>query len=65
MIGDSQLVLPPERAAIYADKEWRLSMLKAVQRMVCFSASFPCHMIELLLVQRTNYKLIHLLGLTS
>ncbi|XP_052735163.1 protein arginine N-methyltransferase 1.6 isoform X3 [Vigna angularis] len=33
MTGDFQLVLPPERAAIYADKEWRLSMLKAVQSM--------------------------------
>ncbi|RDX72827.1 Protein arginine N-methyltransferase 1.6 [Mucuna pruriens] len=29
--GDFQLVLPPERAAIYGDKGWRLSMLKAVQ----------------------------------
>nr|KYP55353.1 Protein arginine N-methyltransferase 7 [Cajanus cajan] len=29
--GDLQLVLPPERAAIYGDKGWRLSMLKAVQ----------------------------------
>jgi len=34
MTGDFQLVLPPERAAIYADKEWRFSMLKAVQSMV-------------------------------
>ncbi|QCD78732.1 protein arginine N-methyltransferase 1.6 isoform X1 [Vigna unguiculata] len=33
MTGDFQLVLPPERAAIYADKEWRFSMLKAVQSM--------------------------------
>jgi len=49
MTGDFQLVLPPERAAIYADKEWRLSMLKAVQSMVSYSASFPCHMIELCL----------------
>ncbi|KAK7265923.1 hypothetical protein RJT34_33548 [Clitoria ternatea] len=29
--GDFQLVLPPERTAIYGDEEWRLSMLKAVQ----------------------------------
>ncbi|WJX65360.1 Protein arginine N-methyltransferase 7, variant 2 [Trifolium repens] len=29
--GDFQLVLPPERAAIYGDKDWRLSMLKAVE----------------------------------
>ncbi|KAG2394478.1 Protein arginine N-methyltransferase [Vigna angularis] len=46
MTGDFQLVLPPERAAIYADKEWRLSMLKAVQSMVSYSNSFLCHMIE-------------------
>ncbi|XP_057415268.1 protein arginine N-methyltransferase 7-like isoform X2 [Lotus japonicus] len=26
-----QLVLSPERAAIYGDREWRLSMLKAVE----------------------------------
>ncbi|XP_061341078.1 protein arginine N-methyltransferase 1.6 isoform X2 [Gastrolobium bilobum] len=29
--GDLQLVLPPERAAIYGDKGWRLSMLKAIE----------------------------------
>ncbi|KHN04362.1 Protein arginine N-methyltransferase 1.6 [Glycine soja] len=34
MTGDLQLVLPPERVAIYGDKGWRLSMLKAVQSMV-------------------------------
>ncbi|CAJ1965218.1 unnamed protein product [Sphenostylis stenocarpa] len=37
MTGDLQLVLPPERAAIYGDKEWRLSMLKAVQSIVSYS----------------------------
>ena len=35
--GDSQLVLPPERAAIYGDREWRLSMFKAVESMVSYS----------------------------
>ncbi|KAH1133011.1 hypothetical protein AAZX31_05G057000 [Glycine max] len=34
MTGDLQLVLPPERVAIYGDKGWRLSMLKAVQSML-------------------------------
>ncbi|XP_050871425.1 protein arginine N-methyltransferase 1.6 [Lathyrus oleraceus] len=32
--GDFQLVLPPERAAIYGDKGWRLSMLKAVENVL-------------------------------
>ncbi|KAK7330757.1 hypothetical protein VNO77_24956 [Canavalia gladiata] len=31
---DLQLVLPPERAAIYGDKGWRLLMLKAVQSVL-------------------------------
>lgn len=34
--GDFQLVLPPERAGIYGDKGWRLSMLKAVDSVVSF-----------------------------
>lgn len=36
--GDFQLVLPPERAAIYGDKGWRLSMLKAVENVVSYSS---------------------------
>lgn len=36
--GDFQLVLPPERAAIYGDKGWRLSMLKAVESVVSYSS---------------------------
>jgi protein arginine N-methyltransferase 7 len=36
--GDFQLVLPPERAAIYGDKDWRLSMLKAVESAVSYSS---------------------------
>jgi protein arginine N-methyltransferase 7 len=36
--GDFQLLLPPERAAIYGDEEWRLSMLKAVKSVVSYSS---------------------------
>ncbi|XP_073219808.1 protein arginine N-methyltransferase 1.6 [Cicer arietinum] len=32
--GDFQLVLPPERVAIYGDKNWRLSMLKALKSVL-------------------------------
>ncbi|XP_057415264.1 protein arginine N-methyltransferase 1.6 isoform X2 [Lotus japonicus] len=32
--GDMQLVLSPERAAIYGDREWRLSMLKTVESVL-------------------------------
>lgn len=31
---DSQLILSPERVAIYGDSEWRLSMLNAIKNTV-------------------------------
>lgn len=34
--ADLPLVLSPERTAIYGDKEWRLSMLKAVEHAVSY-----------------------------
>lgn len=36
---DFQLILPPERIAIYGDSEWRLSMTKAVNKAVRFLSS--------------------------
>lgn len=43
--GDFQLVLPPERVAIYGDKNWRLSMLKALKSVVSYSSSTSRHRI--------------------
>lgn len=34
--GDSQLILSPERIAIYGDSEWRDSMLKSMRNAVTF-----------------------------
>jgi protein arginine N-methyltransferase 7 len=34
--GDFQLLIPPERAAIYGDEGWRLSMLKAIKSVVSY-----------------------------
>lgn len=36
MTGDFQLVLPPERVALYGDKGWRVSMSKAVESAVSY-----------------------------
>lgn len=33
---DHDLVLSPERIAIYGDREWRASMLKATSTVVCY-----------------------------
>lgn len=44
---DFQLVLPPERIAIYGNDEWRLSMLTSIRNAVrplylCLSPSLLC-----------------------
>lgn len=40
--ADLPILLSPERIAIYGDREWRLSMLKAVESVVSHSSlSFP------------------------
>ncbi|XP_045790454.1 protein arginine N-methyltransferase 1.6 [Trifolium pratense] len=41
-IGDFQLSLPPERAAIYGDEGWRLSMLKAVKSVLQGRGNLLC-----------------------
>lgn len=32
--GDFQLILPPERIAVYGDSQWRCSMLTAIRNAV-------------------------------
>ena len=42
---DSQLILSPERVAIYGDSEWRLSMLTAIKntvRSLSLSRMYAC-----------------------
>jgi hypothetical protein len=55
-IGDSQLILSPERIAMYGDSEWRHSMFQAIRNVVrslSFSHMHACtcaHIYSLFLI---------------